>query len=129
MMVKLRPLTQTDIPELHELWLKHWSTETLPNPNNKIVDSIAVNGDNRIIGYGQARIHAEFMLFLDPTTRKRERVQALKLLMLEAIRGTDRAGIETIYAYIKNPDFSLLIQNRYGFKSVIEPGELLYRRL
>lgn len=113
---------------LNDLWEKHWSDYSLPNRENAIIDSLAVDG-SRIIGYGQVKMFAESMLFLDPTARTRDRAHAIKLLMMEAFRGTDKAGIEEIYAFIRDPDFSVLIQKRYGFKRILEPGELLLRKL
>ena len=95
---------------------------------NAIIDAVAVDGD-KIVGYGQVKLFAETMLFLDPTTRTRDRAQALKLLMIEAFRGADKAGIEEVYAFIKDPDFALLIEKRYGFKRIVSPGELLLRKL
>lgn len=127
-MIQLRSLTEDDILPLDELWRAHWSSHSLPDRRNKIIDSLAVDGD-RIIGYGQVKLFAESMLFLDPTARKRDRVHALKLLMMEAFRGADKVGIEEVYAFIKDPDFTALIIKRYGFKRIIEPGELLLRKL
>ena len=130
-MVKLRSLTEADIVPLDKLWREHWSEYSLPNRRNAIRDSLAVDiaDPTRIIGYGQVKLFAENMLFLDPTARKRDRVRALKLLMLEAFRGADKVHIEEVYAFIKDPDFSVLIQRRFGFKHIIEPGELLLRKL
>lgn len=113
---------------LNDLWEKHWSDYSLPNRENAIIDALAVEGD-RIIGYGQVKLFAETMLFLDPTASTRQRVLALKQLMIEAFRGADKVGIEEMYAFIRDPDFSVLIQKRYGFKKVLEPGELLLRKL
>jgi hypothetical protein len=127
-MTELRTFTEADVLPLDKLWREHWTNYSLPNRENRIIDSVAVN-NGQIIGYGQVKLFAEVMLFLDPTARKRDRARALKLLMLEAFRGADKAGIEELYAFIKDPDFSLLIQKRYGFKRIIEPGELLLRKL
>lgn len=125
---RLRPLIETDILKLDELWRAHWQSSSLPNRVNCIVDAVVDDRESgRIIGYGQVKLFAEAMLFLDPTTPKRARVKALKLLMAEAFRGAGRYGIEDMYAFIKDPDFALLIEKRYGFQRVIEPGELLLK--
>jgi hypothetical protein len=127
-MIKLRSLTEADIIPLDQLWQEHWSDFSLPNRRNAVIDALAVDGE-RIIGYGQVKLFTELMLFLDPTARTRDRAHALKLLMVEAFRGTDKVGIEEMYAHIKDPDFALLIEKRYGFKRIISPGELLLRKL
>jgi hypothetical protein len=128
-MITLRSLKDSDIAPLDELWQEHWSDHSLPNRQNAIIDSLAVDDFDNIIGYGQVKLFAEAMLFLDPTARKRDKTQALKLLMIEAFRGADKVGIEEIYSFIKDPDFSLLVQKHYGFKSITQPGELLLRKL
>ena len=124
-MIKLRPITLADTPALDELWKAYWSDVSLPGQKDKIIDSIAVDESDRIVGYGQVKMFAEAMLFLDPTTRKRDRARAVKLLMTEALRGVDRLNLDYIYCFIRDPDFSMLIQNRYGFKPADNPGELL----
>lgn len=128
-MTKIRPLTQADILILDKLWQEHWSDTSLPGLRNRVIDAVAVNESNRIIGYGQVKLFAESMIFLDPTARKRDRVSALRLLMEEAYRGADKAHLDDIYCFIKSPDFALLIEKRFGFERVVEPGELLLKRL
>lgn len=130
MSIKLRQLSPPDILTLDDLWQKYWTDSSLPGTRNRIIDAIAHDEESgRIIGYGQVKLFAESMLFLDPTAPRRARVQALKLLMSEALRGTDQAGIEELYAFIKDPDFALLIEKRYEFKRIIQPGELLLRKV
>lgn len=129
-MIKLRSLRDNDILSLDKLWREHWTDYSLPNRHNSIVDSLAVDAESdRIIGYGQVKLFAEAMLFLDPTARLRDKTRAIQALMLEAFRGCDKADIEEVYAFIRDPDFSSLIQKRYGFESIPRPGELLLRRL
>jgi hypothetical protein len=129
-MIKLRTLTPSDILTLDTLWREHWSHESsLPGLESRIIDAVAVDESGRVVGYGQVRLFAEAMLFLDPTVRKRDRAAATRLLMHEAFRGTDLAGIKDIYCFIRDPDFSLLIQKHFSFDRVDNPGELLLRRL
>jgi len=130
-MIRLRPLNDSDILKLDRLWQEHWSASSLPGLKNRIVDAIAYDDaeDYRIVGYGQAKLFAELMLFLDPTCSRKQRSTALKLLMSEALRGSEQFGIEEVYCFIKDPDFSLLIQKHYDFKAIIQPGELLLRKI
>lgn len=93
-----------------------------------IIDAVVEN-EKKIIGYGQVRLFAEAMLFLDRDASPRDRVDALKKLMLEAFRGAQLAGIEQIYAFIQDPDFSLLIQKHFHFRPADDPGELLIKEL
>jgi hypothetical protein len=126
---KLRSFRVSDIPEIDKIWTEHHSDDySLPNRNSMIIDAV-VEEDGKIIGYGQVRIFAEAMLFLDKDAPLRSRILALKKLMLEAFRGTQQAGIEEIYAFINDPDFSLLIQKHFHFSPADKPGELLIKRL
>lgn len=127
---KLVPLSQELIFVLDNLWQEHWSHEaSLPGLQNRVIDAVATNESNRVIGYGQVKLFAEAQLFLDPTTRRRDRALATKLLMHEAFRGAEKAGLKDIYCFIRNPDFSLLIEKHFGFERVLDPGELLLRRI
>lgn len=101
----------------------------MPNLNNRIIDSVVENGEGRVIGYGQLKLFAEAMLFLDPTARKRDRALATQGLMLESFRGADKLGIEEVYAFIEDPKFAQFIVKRFGFKSISNPGQLLLRKL
>lgn len=89
------------------------------------MDAVVVEGD-RVIGYGQVKVFAETMLILDLSASRREKIEAIKLLMLEAFRGCDEAGIHQVYAFIKDPDFATLISRHFGFE-VVDKGELLLR--
>lgn len=115
--------------ELDKLWQEHWGEYSLPDRRNSITDAVTRNENGRIIGYGQVKLFAEAMLFIDPTARQRDKAKSVQYLMHEAFRGVEEYGLHEMYAFIKNPDFSQLIQKRYGFHSVPEPGELLLRSL
>ena len=86
---------------------------------------MVVEGE-QVIGYGQVKLFAEAMLILDLSATRRQKVEAIKLLMLEAFRGCDQAGIHQVYAFIKDPDFATLISRHFGFE-VVDKGELLLR--
>lgn len=128
-MIRLRSFRDEDVLKLDELWRLYWSSHSFPDRENRIIDAIAVNEFDKIVGYGQVKMFAEAMLFLDPTSTKRDKAHALKSLMLEAYRGCSVAGVDEMYAFIQNPDFLKLIVNRFGFKHIENPGQLLLRKL
>lgn len=128
-MNSLRAFRWADEPEISRIWEEHHShLYSLPNRKSMIIDAVVEN-EKKIIGYGQVRLFAEAMLFLDRDASKRDRVDALKKLMLEAFRGTQMAGIEQLYAFIQDPDFSLLIQKHFHFRPADDPGELLIKEM
>ena len=123
----LRAFDWSDEPAVSKIWEEHHSDfYSLPNRKSIIIDAVVENKD-KIIGYGQVRLFAEAMLFLDKSASPRDKVDALRKLMLEAFRGTEIAGIQEIYAFIQDPDFSLLIQKHFRFRPADRPGELLIK--
>jgi hypothetical protein len=125
----LRAYQPSDLAAISKIWEDHHSDYYgLPNRKSIIIDAV-VEDDGRLIGYGQVRLFAEAMLFLDKDAPLRSRIQALQQLMREAFRGTERAGIREIYAFIQDPDFSLLMQKHFHFKTTDKPGELLVKEL
>lgn len=128
-MIRLRQFSDDDVIKLDEMWHKYWTRHSFPGRENRIIDAVAVDEGERIIGYGQVKMFAEAMMFLDPTASKRKRAFALKRLMLEAFRGCDESGIQELYAFVDDPKFSGLVQARFGFRSVPHPGDLLLRKL
>lgn len=126
--MKIRPFRQSDIEPIDRIWREHHSSDfSVPNRNNAVTDAV-VEKDGKVIAYGQVKLFAEAMLILDKDATTRDRVEALKLLMLEAFRGVDTAGIEDVYCFIKDPAFAGLISKHFGFEVVEEPGELLLRK-
>ena len=129
-MIKLNSLTEADVLLIDKLWREHLSRVTsLPNLRTRIIDAVAKNEEGQLVGYGQVKLFAEAMLFLDPTARKRDRAKATQQLMNEAIRGAKNAKMDSLYCFIKDPAFATFISNRYGFEIVDGPGELLLKRL
>lgn len=128
-MAKLRSFDRADIPRIDEIWREHHRNDfSVPDRANAIIDAVVEDGDGKVIAYGQVKLFAELMLILDKSASQREKVEAIKLLMLEAFRGCDKAGIKQAYAFIKDPEFATLIQRHFGFDIVDGPGELLHRK-
>jgi N-acetylglutamate synthase-like GNAT family acetyltransferase len=122
----LRSFRDEDIPAIDKIWRDHHSSDfSVPDRRNKIVDAVVVENE-KIIGYGQVKLFAEAMLILDLSASRRQKVDAIKLLMAEAFRGCDQAGIHQVYAFIKDPLFATLISKHFGFE-IVDKGELLLR--
>lgn len=125
-MVRLRSFRQSDVEPIDRIWRKHHADDfSVPDRKNCVIDAV-VEKDGEVIGYGQVKLFAEAMLILDKDASQRDKVEALKLLMLEAFRGADNAGLRQMYCFIQDPDFALLIERHFGF-SRIDKGELLLR--
>lgn len=124
--MRLRAFQDADIPAIDKIWQEYHSSDfSVPDRENKIVDAVVVE-DDRVIAYGQVKVFAETMLILDLSASRKQKIEAIKLLMLEAFRGADEAGIKQMYAFIKDPAFATLISRHFGFE-VVDKGELLLR--
>lgn len=127
--MRLRKLIQDDVIEIDRIWRTfHRHDFGVPNPRNKVIDAVAENDQGRIIAYGQVKHIAEAVFILDNDARPRDKILALRALMLEALRGTDQAGITQLYAFIKNPMFADLIEKHFGFERA-DTGEFLIREV
>jgi hypothetical protein len=126
--MKLRSFRAEDIPDISKIWEDHHSElYSLPNRDTAIIDAVVENGKGKLVGYGQVKLFAEAMLFLDKSAPLRERIIALKLLMLEAFRGTEQAKLQELYAFVNDPDFALLLQRHFRFYPADKAGELLIK--
>lgn len=129
MNAKLRRFQLSDVEAINDIWERHHKNDfSVPNRNNAVIDAV-VEEDGKVVGYGQVKIFAEAMFIIDKDASKRSKIEALILLMTEAIRGSDIAGIEDIYCFIKDPSFASLISKHFSFEIVDEPGELLLRKV
>jgi L-amino acid N-acyltransferase YncA len=127
--MELRSFRWEDVPEISKIWETHHSEDFgLPNRRSAVIDAV-IEDHGKIIAYGQVKLFAEAMLFLDKSASLRARVTALRLLMLEAFRGAEQAGIQEIYAFITDPNYALLLQKHFKFYQADKPGELLIKEL
>lgn len=125
--MRLRAFDESDIEAIDRIWRAHHSNDfSVPDRRNRVIDAV-VDKDGEVIAYGQVKLFAEAIFIVDKSASLRDKVQALKLLMLEAFRGNDKAGLKQMYCFIKDPDFATLISRHFGFEIVDEPGELLLR--
>jgi len=123
--VKIRPWRREDVDPIDRIWRAHHSSDfSVPDRRDSITDSVVVENE-RLIAYGQVKHFAEAMFIVDKDASRRERANALKLLMTQAFIGTRKAGLNQIYAFISDPDFALLIEKHFGFTRVTEKSERL----
>lgn len=126
-MVKIRPFRQDDIAKIDKIWRDHHSDDfSVPDRTTAITDVVAEDENGEVVAYGQVKLFAEAMMILDKDASQRNKIQALKLLMLEAFRGTQAYGLKQLYCFATDPDFATLIERHFGF-SIVDKGELLFR--
>lgn len=122
-MIISRGFRLDDISQIDDFWRKN-PILGIPSLNNIIVNTTIEDTTKRaVVGYGAIKLFAEASLFLDPDLPKQDKAQAVVEAMQTAILHSKDAGLEMVYAVAANPDFSKVLQRRYGFKLV--PGDLL----
>jgi hypothetical protein len=125
----IRPFQDSDILAIDEIWRKHHSNDfSVPNRSTRLVEWVAEE-DGRVVAYGQVKLFAEAMIILDKDASQRAKIESLKGLLFEAFRGTNLAGLEDIYCFIRDPGFASILINHFGFELVDNPGELLLRKV
>jgi hypothetical protein len=128
--MRLRPFRESDIERIDEIWRKHHANDfSVPNRKCSIIDAVIEDDDGNIVAYGQVKMFAEAVLILDKDARPRHKVEALKLLIVEGIRGTERVGLEDMYLFARDPSFASVVAKHFSFEIVDEPGELLLRKV
>lgn len=127
-MMKITSTSDADVKRITEIWDKHHSRGfSLPHRKNLIVEANIVD-DGKIIAYGQVRHVAEPIIVLDLDATRRQKIRALEMLMLEAFRGTSRAGLDRLFAFTRDPDFADLIVKHFAYERA-DLGEFLIREL
>ncbi len=120
----MRRPNRGDLARIDEIWKKHHSESFgVPNLANTVTHAVVENEDGKVQAYGIVKLFAEAILFLDWDAPQRDKIEALKELMLEAIRGTSDAQLEQLHVFVADPKFSKLLKKHFGFKSTT--GEML----
>lgn len=127
--MKIRLFKPGDEQAVDEIWKKHHQDFSVPDRNRMIAEVIAEDEDGSMVAYGQVKLFAEAIMLIDKDASLRSKVEALKLLLLEAFRGTDQAGLQDLYCFCKDPEFATILSKHFSFEIVDSPGELLLRKV
>lgn len=122
-MIISREFKTSDIPALSEIHSRN-NTIGLPGLDNVLTNNTIEDRRNgRIIGYGVIKLFAEAILLLDKDIPSRDKVQALRAIMENAIKNSKESGLEYLYTISESNGFTRVLCNQYGFKEC--PGTLL----
>jgi hypothetical protein len=126
----IREYNEQDLHKIDRIWREHHShLYSLPHRRNRLFEAIVEGSNHEILGYGQVKAFAEAMIFLDLSLSSYQRARVFKMMMDKAIGEVKRLGISDMYAFAKDPDFALVLEKKYKFNRVDDPGELLLREL
>lgn len=127
--MKIRVFLPGDELEVDRIWKKHHQDFSVPNRDRMIAEVVAEDDSGGMVAYGQVKLFAEAIMILDKDASRRNKVEALKLLLLEAFRGTDQSGLQDLYVFCKDPEFASILAKHFSFEIVDNPGELLLRKV
>ena len=99
------------------LWKEHYQDEFgIPSFDHTIIRRV-VEVDDKLVAYGFAKLNPEATLILDLNEPRRMKVQALRALMFDAIRGCKEHNLSQLHVTIKNrPEYEKILRKHYGFK-------------
>lgn len=116
--MRLQGIRKQDLERLDEIYREHHEDDFgVPSLSNTITSASAVEGD-KIIGYGLVKILAEATMVLDLNESVEDRLEAMKLLMHEAIRACVTKDIKQLHVFVKDKKLVRLLHKKYGFNEV-----------
>jgi hypothetical protein len=101
-------MTKDDIPEL--VRLSSESNNPLPNPF-ALLASLVVEDEGKIIAFGAIEKLIEIVFVPDLYQSKRKVVEAMKLLLEEAVKASKMNNIKTVHAFTDEQFASLLLKH------------------
>lgn len=113
-----RQTREHDIPQLAKLQKEHPDFHDL-NLTKCVTDGVVVDDNQDVVAYGIVIPFAEAVFIPDLSRTKKERTEALRLLMRQAIYGTEKVGLKQLHCFIKNEEFAEIMIKHYGFEPCI----------
>lgn len=116
--LSLRKPRSSDSKRLHEIWERNYSKEfPLPDLSHSVIDAVVVDENDKVLGFGIVKLFAEAVMTLDKSQPTRVKIETLRLLFQEAIRGVVGADLHHIHAFVQDPEFSRLMKKHFGFET------------
>jgi len=108
-----------DAEIVDKLWRQHYSNEFgIPSLDHTIIRRV-VEVDDKLVAYGFAKLNPEATMILDQNEPRKLKVQALRALMFDAIRGCKEHKLYQLHAVIKDrPEYMKLLKKHYGFRDI-----------
>jgi hypothetical protein len=127
----MRSVKPEDIQDIDRIWREHHSDDFgVPNrltPAN--LDDQVIEVDGAVVAYGQARLNCELKLILDLNQPLRIKVLCLQMFLIRAFDVCKVAGLEEVFAFIKDPEYSKLLNKHFGFEHLESTKETLVKEL
>lgn len=116
--IEYRPATTSDIPEIERIYKQQEDSFDLPLSAAEVA-GVALDHNNKMVGFIMVRRIAETILILDLERSKRDRILALQECFAGALFESRLAGFEQIHAFVQDVGFSELLKKHFGFKPCV----------
>lgn len=120
-MIVTKEFSERDIDEIDKIHSKS-AILGIPSLSYNLKNATLLKED-RIIGYGTIKLFAEGFLILDSDLGLKDKCEAVREALKTMILYARDAGLEQIFVISNSTNYSRILRNKYGFKTV--PGELL----
>lgn len=117
----LRQVHPSDLFQINEIWSKHHSESFgIFNENKTVGSAVWTDPDNesKLQAYGQVKLLGEASIVLDMALSTRQRVLAIQNLLMHAIEGSRRSGLEQLHVFIENRDYAALLEKHFRFQRI-----------
>jgi citrate lyase synthetase len=122
----IRRLRREDMHRIDEIYKSHHQDDfSLPSLINTITSAVVTDDLGELIGFGAVKILAEAIMVLDLDRPKNDRLEAMQLLMDEAIRACHKRGITQLHVFVKKEEMQRLLQRKFGFNIVTDQAMVL----
>lgn len=126
----IRPTTVDDLEKIDRIWKEYIETGDrfgIPDTSNLVTHAVVESAKGRLIAFGMVKLFAEAILILDKNESRRNKINAIQALMLEAIRGSRQHNLSQLHCFIQREEFSRIMKKHYNFKNC--KGEALVMEL
>lgn len=89
--------------------------------------TILIQNQNRIVGAGYLRPILEAVMVLDLDASLRDKSNALRMMINQAIVDSQSVGLNEFRAWAKNPEFAKLLVHHHNFERL--EGDSMRRRI
>lgn len=121
--MKVRSYRSADAAQIDEIYERCGHGHARPELD-KLIGSVVIEHDGKIIAYGALQALAEASIILDTDAPQKVKVQALKECLRAAFFCASLNGYSEVYAFTAKDGFDKTLQRHFEF----EPSEPILRR-
>lgn len=112
--MKIRTYSPEDFEKVSEIYEKYWKGKLeVPDQAGRLTEAIVENDKGEIVTYGMMKLWAEVMMIMDSSQPKRDKVEALRLLMLTAEMTASKQNLEAFHIFTNNESYAEVLQKHF----------------